>query len=150
VILALSASGLASCGRSSLSHIILVLKANHRSHRRTIFSHPPSPCFTTMSAAKPPPSLEDQMASLAAQMEKLAAAVAATKGDSAKITKISDSLVTLQGNQGQLIVAVNRLQSEKIGNTVTEKGSSSTGQAAPAGTGNTIAHAARSATSYFS
>jgi hypothetical protein len=56
---------------------------------------------------------------------------------------------TTQGNQGQLIVAVNRLQSEKIGNTVTEKGSS-TGQAAPAGTGNTIAHAARSATSYFS
>jgi hypothetical protein len=62
-----------------------------------------------MSAPKPPPSLEDQMASLAAQMEKLAAAVAATQGDSVKITKISDSLATLQGNQGQLTMAVNRL-----------------------------------------
>jgi DNA-binding GntR family transcriptional regulator len=61
-----------------------------------------------MSAAKPPPSLEDQMASLAAQMEKLAAAVAATKGDSAKITKISDSLVTLQGaaNSGRQPAAI--------------------------------------------
>jgi hypothetical protein len=63
-------------------------------------------------SAKPPPSLEDQIASLAAQMEKLAATVAATQGDSAKNTKMSDSLYTLQGNQGQLTVAVNQLQSE--------------------------------------
>jgi hypothetical protein len=95
-----------------------------------------------MSSPKPPPSLEDQMVSLAAQMEKLAAAVAATQGDSAKIAKIADSLTTLQGNQGKLIVAVNKLQSEKISNTVIEKGSSSAGQTVLANTGDAIAHAA--------
>jgi hypothetical protein len=96
-----------------------------------------------MSTPKSPPSLEDQMASIAAQMEKLAAAVAATQGDSAKIAQIADSLATLQGNQGQLTVAVNRLQSEKIYTTINEKGSSSVGQPMPDGTGDAIAHAAR-------
>jgi hypothetical protein len=47
-------------------------------------------------------------------MEKLAAAVAATQGDSAKIAKISDSLAKLQGNQGKPTVAVNRPQSERM------------------------------------
>jgi hypothetical protein len=114
VILALAAWGLASCDCSSLSHIILVLRVNHHSHRRTIFCPPSQPLFTTMCMPKPPPSLEDQTASMAAQMEKLAAAVTATQGDSAKIIQIADSLATLQGNQGQLIVAVNWLQFEKI------------------------------------
>jgi hypothetical protein len=36
-ILALAAWGSTSCGCSSLSHIILVLRANHHSHRRTTF-----------------------------------------------------------------------------------------------------------------
>jgi hypothetical protein len=94
-------------------------------------------------SAKPPPSLEDQIASLAAQMEKLATAVAATQGDSAKIAKMSDSLATLQGNQGQLTGAVNRLQSEQLGDISTQKGSPSAGTTVPAGTGDAVTHAAR-------
>jgi hypothetical protein len=99
--------------------------------------------FTSMSTPKPPPSLEDRMASMATQMEKLAVVVATTQEDSAKIAQIADSLATLQGNQGQLTVAVNRLQSEKIGMTINERGRSSAGQPASDGTGDAIAHAAR-------
>jgi hypothetical protein len=94
-------------------------------------------------SAKPPPSLEDQIASLAAQMEKLVAAVTATQGNSAKITKMSDSLATLQGNQGQLTVTVNRLQFEQLGDISTQKGSPSAGTTVSAGTGDAVVHAAR-------
>jgi hypothetical protein len=76
-------------------------------------------------------------------MEKLAAAVAATQGDSAKINKMSDSLATLQGNQGQLTVAVNRLQSEQLDDINTHKGSPSVGTTVSVGTGDAVAHAAR-------
>jgi hypothetical protein len=76
-------------------------------------------------------------------MEKLAAAVATTQGDSAKIIKMSDSLATLQGNQGQLTVVVNRLQSEQLGDINTHKGSPSVGTTVSVGTGDAVAHAAR-------
>jgi hypothetical protein len=44
----------------------LVSEATSTTSVTPFFSHLPSPCFTAMSAPKPPPSLEDQMASLAA------------------------------------------------------------------------------------
>jgi hypothetical protein len=60
-----------------------------------------------------------------------------------KIIKMSDSLATLQENQGQLIVGINRLQSEQLGDISTQMGSPSMGNASPAGTGNAVAHVAR-------
>jgi hypothetical protein len=49
------------------------------------------------------------------------------------IDKLTASMVTVQGNQGQLTVAVNRMQSDKLLATGTTDGSSS---------GDAIAHAA--------
>jgi hypothetical protein len=69
------------------------------------------------SIDKNQPSLEDRLASMAIQMEKLAAAIAAQLGSLAQVDKLAAllgqvkqlkaSFATLQGNQGQLTVAVN-------------------------------------------
>jgi hypothetical protein len=120
--------GFTSYETFSTSHIILVLRANHRC---TIFSHPPSPLFhhhvSPYCQATTLPQRPNSQFS--------------TQGDSVKIIKMSDSLATLQENQGQLIVVINRLQSEQLGDISTQMGSPSMGNASPAG--NVVAHVAR-------
>jgi hypothetical protein len=71
-----------------------------------------------------PPSTEEHVADLCVVMEKMASAVA-----------------TIQGNQGQLTIAINRLQSEKLVATLgdqTEPNASKKGSATDA---DTIVHA---------
>jgi hypothetical protein len=58
------------------------------------------------------PSAEEQMANLLAVMEKLVSVVA-----------------TIQGNQGQLTIAFNRLQSEKLAATLGDKPTSASATA---------------------
>jgi hypothetical protein len=85
-------------------------------------------------------------------MEKLATAVTAQHGSLAQVDKMAASLgqveqlkasfATLQGNQGQLTVAVNRLQSEKLGD-VDASASRPTTKTTAIGTSDTVAHAAK-------
>jgi hypothetical protein len=92
------------------SHNILVSRASHRSRRRAtksrtaaaappkfFFPIPPSLVTMTTSTTPPSKSVAEQIADLRAVIDNMAA-----------------SLATMQGNQGQLTVAVNRLQSEKV------------------------------------
>jgi hypothetical protein len=65
----------------------------------------------TGSGAKPPPTMEENIANISAQIDKLAGAYASIKAD---VTSLQGSVMTLQGSQGQLTVAVNRLQSDKL------------------------------------
>jgi hypothetical protein len=65
----------------------------------------------TGSGAKPPPTMEENIANISAQIEKLVGAYASIKVDA---MSLQDSVTTLQGSQGQLMVAVNRLQSDKL------------------------------------
>jgi hypothetical protein len=65
----------------------------------------------TGSGAKPPPTMEENIANISAQIEKLAGAYASIKAD---VMSLQGSVTTLQGSQGQLTVVVNRLQSDKL------------------------------------
>jgi hypothetical protein len=56
------------------------------------------------SNPKPPPSMEEAIANLSTQVEKLATAY----------TSVQDELTTVKGDNNRLSVAVNRLQSDKI------------------------------------
>jgi hypothetical protein len=58
----------------------------------------------TGSNPKPPPSMEEVIANLSAQVEKLATAY----------TSVQDEPTTVKGDNSRLSVAVNRLQSDKI------------------------------------
>jgi hypothetical protein len=98
------------------------------------------------------PSLEDRLASMAIQMEKLAAVVATQQGSLAQVDKLAASLgqveqlkasfTTLQGNQGQLTVAINQLQYEKLGD-VDASASRPAAKAPPIDTSDAVAHAAK-------
>jgi hypothetical protein len=63
------------------------------------------PLLAAMFISKPPSSVEESLANMSAQIEKLVAAFAG----------IQATQETLEGDHSHLTVAVNRLQSEKIG-----------------------------------
>jgi hypothetical protein len=65
--------------------------------------HPPCSSMTG-SNPKPPPSMEEGIANLTAQVEKLARAY----------TSVQDKLTMVKGDKSGLSVVVNRLQSDKI------------------------------------
>jgi hypothetical protein len=98
------------------------------------------------------PSLKDRLGSMAIQMEKLPAAVTAQQGSLAQVDNLAASLgqveqlkasfATLQGNQGQLTVAINRLQSEKLGD-VDASASCPTTKTTAIGTSDVVAHATK-------
>jgi hypothetical protein len=89
------------------SHTILVSRASHRRRRATsnrLHCHTPNflptrPTLVAMATPTPPKvqTVAEQIADLRVVIDNMAA-----------------SLATMQGNQGQLTMAVNRLQSEKI------------------------------------
>jgi hypothetical protein len=83
------------------SHTILVSRASHRHHRRATSNSlrcrtpnflPTHPTLVAMATSTPPTA----------------------KTVAEQIADLRASLATMQGNQGQLTVAINRLQSEKI------------------------------------
>jgi hypothetical protein len=78
-------------------------------HRRRLRHHNPTlsipiPLITMLTPDDTPPSTEAQLADLHVIMEKLASAV-----------------TTIQGNQGQLTVVINRLQSDKLAESIGDK-----------------------------
>jgi hypothetical protein len=91
--------------------------------------------ITTMagSGAKPTPTVEDTITTMAAQIEKLVTTVAI----------IQANQETLQGDQSRLTVAVNRLQSDKIGDGDSFTMATRHGKATSPNNADAIAHATK-------
>jgi hypothetical protein len=86
-----------------------------------------------MSAPKPPSSVEESLANMSEQIEKLAAAFA----------RLQANQETLQGDHFHLTMAVNHLQSEKIEDNTPSTPASRPGKATALENTDAIAHAAK-------